>query len=63
MGTKYRNTHKSEHGAFWDGCKAVRTITTDDPKRAERRKNAGHKVEEIGEAPKKQPQKKKTAAK
>ena len=47
MGTKYRITHKSEHGAFWDGKRAVRTIETYDAERAERLRKAGHKVESV----------------
>lgn len=62
MGTCYRITHKSEHGGFWNGEKAVRTIETVDAQCAERLKKAGHKVERVTQ-PEPKPEAKKPRSK
>lgn len=47
----FRVTHKSAHGGFWDGERAVREITVDDPEIAKKLEQEGHKVERITQGP------------
>lgn len=51
MSTLYHVVHKSEHGGFWNGQKAVREIDVENEAKAKRLEQEGHSVTAVSSGP------------